>query len=107
MTRYGRATKHLRNLRRLSACIVVVIGSSALPNLQASEPTSTNRLEKLEKENADLKQRLDALEAVAQKEGLLPNGSKGRPPVAAMTPINLSSFGTALCLYHDSRPSAP
>src|SRR5882724_11312856 len=95
MTRYGRSIRNLRHLSNLSACIFVVIGSSALWNIQASEPASTNRIEKLEKENADLKQRLDALEAVAQKEGLLPSGAKLDPPVSAMTAINLSGFVTS------------
>jgi len=84
----------------------LLISSSAIWNIQASEPAGTNRLEKLEKENADLKQRLDALEAVAQKEGLLPSGSKADPPVSAMTAINLSGFVTASYFHDDSRPSA-
>src|SRR6266478_4765690 len=109
MTRYGRAAKNLRNpriFRSLSACILIAIGSSANWNIQAGEPAGTNRLEKLEKENADLKQRLDALEAVAQKEGLLPSGSKADPPVSAMSAISLSGFVTASYFHDSSRPPA-
>ena len=84
------------------ACLGVVVGSIALlhPERGVSSDASTNKLEKLEKENQDLRQRLDALEEMAKKEGLMPSG-KADPPVSAMSEITLSGFVTA-SYFHDS-----
>ena len=99
----GTVTSHLRTV---SASLGVVVGGGALSHAQPAEPPGTNRLERLEKENQDLRQRLDALEAVAQKEGLLSSGSKADPPVAAMSEINLSGFVTTSYFHDSSKPPA-
>ena len=59
-------------LRALAACMITLTASA--PALMAD--ASGTRVDKLEKENQDLKSRLDALEAVAKKEGLVPSGSE-------------------------------
>src|SRR5258706_558753 len=93
-----------KNLTLLSVSLGIFIGSAAFLRAQQSEPPDAGRLQKVEKENQDLKQRLDALEAMAQKEGLLPSGSKADPPVAAMSAIQLSGFVTASYFHDSSEP---
>src|SRR6185436_9897804 len=63
------------------------------------------KLDKLEKENADLRKRLDMLEAVAQKEGILPSGEAPKPvAVKALSDITISGFVTASYFYDTSTP---
>ena len=66
--------------------------------------TSTNRMDKLEQENQELRARLDALEGLAQKAGIVPSGSKVDPPVAALTEIILSGFATT-SFFDELEPS--
>ena len=54
------------------------------------------RMEKVEKENQELRNRLDSLEAIAKKEGILPSGPKSKV-VSAMSDINISGFVTSSC----------
>ena len=67
----------------------------------AAEP----RLDKLEKENDELRQRLAALEAVAQKEGILPSGKPTPKFVSAMSEITLSGFVQASYFWNTQNPS--
>jgi Putative beta-barrel porin-2, OmpL-like. bbp2 len=91
-------------IKAVGACVGVVAALHA-PAVRGSE-TSTNSLEKLAKENQDLKQRLDTLETLAQKEGLMPSGAKLDPPVSAMSQISLSGFVTASYFHDSSEPGA-
>jgi len=79
MKRCNKGTKHLTTV---GACLGVVVGGTALLHGQTSDSTvvGTNKLEKLEKENQDLRKRLDVLEAMAEKEGLLPAEPKATHP---------------------------
>ena len=62
-----------------------------------------SRLQKLEQENATLRSRLDALEAVIQKEGLTP--AKDPPNyVKALSEISISGFVSASYFYDTSEP---
>lgn len=61
-------------------------------------------MDKLEKENQDLRQRLDALEHLAQKEGVLPSGKSPLQAVSASSGITLSGFVTASYFYDTSLP---
>lgn len=62
-------------------------------------------LDKLAKENADLRKRLDALEAVAKQEGILPSGDAPKTfPIKAMSEIAISGFVTASYFYDTSTP---
>ena len=65
---------------------------------------SGTRVDKLEKENQDLKSRLDALEAVAKKEGLVPSGSEAPLAVKAMSDITISGFASASYFFDTSEP---
>ncbi len=60
------------------------------------------RVDKLEKENADLKKRLDSLEGLAMKEGMVPSGAK--PLVKALSEIQLSGFVQASYFYSTGHP---
>ena len=66
-----------------------------------------NRIEKLEQENQALQRRLSALEAIAQKEGILPSGdasTDGKKAVSALSDITISGFVTASYFYDTSVP---
>lgn len=89
----------------LSACLggALLTGLPLSPAL-AQTPADAARLEKLEKENQDLRNRLDALE---QKEGVAPSGAAAAPKtytVKAMSAINISGFATASYMYDTSDP---
>jgi len=86
----------------------VVVGSGALLPAHATEPpnTSTNSIEKLEKENQELKKRLDLLEEMAKREGLIPSGGKADPPVSALSEVTLSGFVTTSFFHDSSDPPA-
>lgn len=97
-------TKGTKHIKAAGVCLGLAVGGTALLHGQQTAPSnlSTNRLENLEKENQDLKKRLDTLEALAQKEGLLPSGTKpADPPVSALSDITLSGFVTT-SFFHDS-----
>lgn len=64
-----------------------------------------NRLEKLEQENKDLKKRLDAIESVAQKEGILSGGKSASSFVAAASAVQLSGFVQSSYFYNSKEPS--
>lgn len=72
--------------------------------LQA-QTADAGRLERLEKENTDLRKRLDSLELVAQKEGLVSSAAKGAMPVTAMSKMSLSGFVTASYFHDTSKPN--
>jgi hypothetical protein len=85
------------------------MGGSALLHTSPAkaEDFGTNKIEKLEKENQELKKRLDTLEAMAQKEGLLPSGKKPvDPPVSALSEVQLSGFVTTSFFHDSSEPPA-
>jgi hypothetical protein len=68
-----------------------------------AESGNTVRMERLEKENADLKARLDSLEAMAVKEGLKPSAN---PPkfLKSLSEMSISGFVTASYFYDTSTP---
>src|SRR6266478_3747311 len=104
MKRRNNGTRHLKTV---GVCMGVVVVSSALLHAQTDSPnTSTNSIEKLAKENQSLKKRLDALEAMAQKEGLIPSANKADPPVSAFSEISLSGFVTTSFFHDSSDPPA-
>lgn len=103
----GKRTKH--RLRTVGACVGLMVGST--PLLHGQTPTvlgvGTNQLENLEKENQDLRKRLDTLEALAQKEGLMPSGTQAAdPPVSALSQIQMSGFVTTSFFHDSSEPPA-
>lgn len=62
-------------------------------------------MDKLAKENADLKARLEALEAAAQREGILPSNDGTPKRVTAMSGITLSGFAQASYFYNTEEPT--
>lgn len=70
--------------------------------LHAAEPT----VEKLASENADLRRRLEALESIAQKEGIL-SSDKGLvlTPVKALSNITISGFAQASYFFNSREPA--
>src|SRR4051812_42018243 len=85
------------------ACVGTALIASSPGVFAQSDSGNTVRVERLEKENADLKKRLDMLEGMAQKEGLTP----GAPPpyvVKALSEIQLSGFVQASYFYNTANP---
>lgn len=79
----------------LNACLAAAV-LALIPTLsvKAESPAEAKRLEKLEKENDILKKRLEALEDLAVKEGLVAKGD-GAGSVKALGDITMSGFVTA------------
>ena len=86
----------------LSICAVLAIGSAAALH---AESATDEKISKLEKENQSLQQRLDALEALAQKDGLLPSGTKVPKFVSSLSDISLSGFVTVSYFHDFSKPT--
>ncbi len=63
-----------------------------------------DRIDKLAKENSDLKTRLDALETLATKEGLKPSGDAPKF-VRSMSEITISGFVQASYFYNTRTPA--
>ncbi len=62
------------------------------------------RMDKLEKENLDLRKRLEAIESVAQKEGILASG--GAPKfVKSMSEVTMTGFVQASYFYNSTTPN--
>lgn len=99
--------KSRRNHRLVTAgaCLgVVALGGVAKLNAQTA-PAGDDKISQLEKENQQLKSRLDNLENMAQKNGLIPSGAaNGDPPVSAMTDFGISGFVTASYFHDSSEP---
>jgi hypothetical protein len=71
------------------------------PPLLADDPV---RLDKLEQENLDLKNRLQALENVAQQAGILPSGTPTPNFVSSMSEISISGLVQASYFYNTRDP---
>lgn len=84
-----------------------VPGLAGVASLLASATLADDpgRLDKLEKENLDLRNRLEALENVAKREGILPSGSTPPKFVSAMSEITLSGFVQASYFYNLQDPA--
>src|SRR5262245_39079871 len=90
--------KQRNNYRKITtaACLGAIMGGAA-----AAHGAS---LDELSQENQALKSRLDALEALAQKEGLLPSGKPAPKFVGAMSDITISGFVQASYFYNTAHP---
>ena len=98
---------HPLRRRTLAACLgAAVTSGTGLLGLRADPPAPLDpgRLEKLEGENRELRQRLDGLEALAQKEGLLPSGQPAPKFVKSLSEITLTGFVQASYFYNSRRP---
>jgi hypothetical protein len=98
--------KRQRRLTTLRVCLggSVVAAGASLFTLPASADDA-ERIAKLEQENQALLKRLDALEDVAKKEGILPSGDAPKTMVVkALSSINISGFVTASYFYDTTTP---
>jgi hypothetical protein len=104
-----RNTFHHRKLRKLApigigVCVTGTFLGNHTKALGQTETGNAVRMERLEKENQDLRKRLETLESVAQKEGLLGN-SLPTNAVKALSSIQISGFATASYFYDTSQPA--
>ena len=105
----------LRNMKRnrnrtihltaLGACLGAAITGSVAWPARADSAADAGRLAKVEQENKDLKQRLDALEGLAQKEGLLTSGQPAPKFAKALSNLSISGFVQASYFYNTARPA--
>ncbi len=82
-------------------------GTTALASagLSVLPVKADGQMDQIAKENAELKTRLDALEAIAKKEGILPSGYKAPNMVTGMSDISLSGFVQASYFFNLRNPS--
>jgi len=89
----------------MGVMLAAVAGSGLAAHAQ-SDPS----VDKLTKENQQLRQRLDALEDAMKKEGVVASGEPTSAPITAMSTTTLSGFVTASYFYDvssskDSHPT--
>ena len=70
----------------------------------AQSAADSGKLEKIEKENQDLRKRLDSLEGLIQKEGIVPTGVPASHALKALSDSTLSGFVTASYFHDTSNP---
>lgn len=100
--RHRPGTRTFSGLRKLAGSTALLAGTGLLSMpVMAQEAV---RVDKLEKENLELRQRLEALENVAQKEGLIPSGQKPKF-VGALSEITLNGFVQASYFYNTQEPT--
>jgi len=88
----------MKSVKRPLFLTAAMIGGSAVAVAQ-----NAPSLESVEKENQELKTRLDALEDLVKKEGLLPSGP-ATSPVKALSQMTISGFVTASYVHDFSEP---
>lgn len=86
---------------RLGGAILLAGVGLMSPSLLADDPV---RLDKLEQENQDLKNRLQALENMAQQAGIVPSGTPAPKFVSSMSEISISGFVQASYFYNTRDP---
>src|SRR5437016_10213140 len=90
----------------LRACLGgALIATAPAVRGQTVESGNAVRMERLEKENQELLKRLDTLEGMAKKEGLLPSEGSPTHTVKALSELQLSGFATASYFFDTSRPA--
>src|SRR5207249_3110841 len=100
---HGRSSKTTMKLTRpghLYLTLPLVLGCALLgrPGLAAAQDAAG--MEKLEKENEELKARLDAFEELAKKEGIMPSGAPAPKYVKVLSDMTISGFVQA-SYFHD------
>ena len=87
----------------VGACVGTALLATGSTAFAQADSGSTVRMERLEKENAELKKRLDSLETMAQKEGL-PLGATSPKFVKSLSDMQISGFVTASYFYDTGNP---
>ncbi len=85
--------KHNNISHHVGVILATLAGSGFLARAQDAP------VDKLEKENQELRSRLDSLEDLLKKEGITPGGDAKDPPVAALSSMTLSGFVTSSYFY--------
>ena len=85
----------------IGACLGASLASSPGAWAQA-ETGNVARMDRLEKENLELRKRLESLESIAKQEGLIPSGPTN--VLKALSDITISGFATASYFYDGSVP---
>ena len=86
-------------------CLGVIAGGGL--HVQAQTTNQDQKLDQLEQQNQDLQKRLQTLEDLATKNGLLPSSDKaGDPPVSAATDFGISGFVTTSYFHDSTEPPA-
>jgi hypothetical protein len=98
-THMKRRRNNYQKITTAGACLGVVLGSATGAMAQDSS------VDQLTKENQELKARMDALEAFAKKEGVLPSGQPAPKYVSAMSDITISGFVQASYFYNTAHPT--
>ncbi|HEV2693942.1 MAG TPA: outer membrane beta-barrel protein [Verrucomicrobiae bacterium] len=96
---YPRITKN--RLKAASAFVGLVASGGMAVHAQ----TDTNAITALQQQNQVLQQRLDALEDLAKKEGIMPSGSTPKF-VSSMQQMTISGFVQASYFYNTQHPSS-
>ena len=90
--------------RLFSRALPISIGGLLAATALSGYAADDVRMDKLETENKALKARLDSLEALAKKEGIVPSGDAPKA-LSALTDITLSGFATASYFYNTESPN--
>ena len=86
----------------MGACIGSALLGTVPSTLAQAESGNTVRMERLEKENEELRKRLESIESMMQKEGL--SSSMPTNVVKALSDVQISGFVTASYFYDTSDP---
>ena len=95
-------TKRLIGPIGMGACIGSALLGTSPGVLAQAESGSTVRMERLEKENEELRKRLESIEGMMQKEGL--STSMPTNAIKALSDIQISGFVTGSYFYDTSDP---
>src|SRR5260221_1955646 len=95
----------MKSTRLRSLTKTLIVGGAMLGGVSAAVAQDASRIEKHEKENKNLRKRLEALEAVAEKEGIMPGDKPGPKPVAAMSSMTVSGYLQASYFYNSNKPA--
>jgi outer membrane murein-binding lipoprotein Lpp len=94
----------MNRLRSSTQARRLALGAAIAGSMTLAVAQDPGRIEKLETENSQLKARLDALEQLAQREGLQPSKT-GTKNVGAMSEITLSGFVQSSYFYNSKNPA--
>ena len=95
--------RRILNPATLRLCLggMIAVGSASF-TLRADDPV---RISKLEQENQEMKARLEQLETLARKEGILPADPTPPRLVTALSKISISGFVQASYFYNLQAPA--
>lgn len=109
MTSKKRRNQHLITA---GACLGTILGAASTLHAQTNTAPTTasesDKISQLQQQNQQLQKRLQTLEDLAVKNGLMPSGSdkNADPPVSAMSDFSISGFVTTSYFHDSTEPSA-